>query len=251
MYDTRIENRENLKILINSFEFIFIINLSHVNTNQILIFSKLPSATLWEECHYFTFLQIFLIYDLTEDKGFPDGSDGKELACSEEDLTLIPRLGRSPGEWNGNPLQYSCLENLKIQDGFPPDMPNLKFQLPSRLRLPRLPNLEKTRQRRKPALEEGQAINAALHSERRSPALSRHLQPVSRFPWDWSVLDHRILPSPLWDSLLITPFYRWETEAERHTASDLQLRSERSRASIKAGSVASQIQRLNCTFYCL
>ena len=111
MYDTRIENRENLKIFINSFEFIFIINLSHVNTNQILIFSKLPSATLWEECHYFTFLQIFLIYDLTEDKGFPDGSDGKELACSEEDLTLIPRLGRSPGEWNGNPLQYSCLGN--------------------------------------------------------------------------------------------------------------------------------------------
>lgn len=70
----------------------------------------------------------------------------------------------------------------EFQDGFPPDMPNLKFQLPSRLRLPRLPNLEKTRQRRKPALEEGQAINAALHSERRSPALSRHLQPVSRFP---------------------------------------------------------------------
>ena len=45
------------------------------------------------------------------DKGFPGGSDGKESACSEGDLSSIPRLGRSPGEGNGNPLQYSCLEN--------------------------------------------------------------------------------------------------------------------------------------------
>ena len=37
------------------------------------------------------------------------GSDGK--ACSAGDLGLIPGLGRSPGEGNGNPLQYSCLEN--------------------------------------------------------------------------------------------------------------------------------------------
>ena len=44
-------------------------------------------------------------------KGFPGGSDGKESACNVGDLGLIPRLGRSPGEENGNPLQYSCLEN--------------------------------------------------------------------------------------------------------------------------------------------
>jgi len=43
--------------------------------------------------------------------GFPGGSDGKESVCSAEDLDLIPGLGRSPGEGNGNPLQYSCLEN--------------------------------------------------------------------------------------------------------------------------------------------
>ena len=43
--------------------------------------------------------------------GFPNGSDGKESACSTGDLGLIPGLGRSPGEGNGNPLQYSCLEN--------------------------------------------------------------------------------------------------------------------------------------------
>ena len=41
----------------------------------------------------------------------PDGSDGKESACNVGDLGLIHGLGRSPGEGNGNPLQYSCLEN--------------------------------------------------------------------------------------------------------------------------------------------
>ena len=40
-----------------------------------------------------------------------DGSDGKESACNAEGLGSIPGLGRSPREGNGNPLQYSCLEN--------------------------------------------------------------------------------------------------------------------------------------------
>ena len=43
--------------------------------------------------------------------GFPDGSDGQESACNVGDPGSIPWLGRSPGEGNGNPLQYSCLEN--------------------------------------------------------------------------------------------------------------------------------------------
>ena len=43
--------------------------------------------------------------------GFPGGSKGKESACNAGDLGSIPGLGRSPGEGNGNPLQYSCLEN--------------------------------------------------------------------------------------------------------------------------------------------
>ena len=42
---------------------------------------------------------------------FPGGSDGKESACNAGDLGSIPGLGRSPGEGNGNPLQYSSLEN--------------------------------------------------------------------------------------------------------------------------------------------
>ena len=41
----------------------------------------------------------------------PGGSDGKEFACNVGDAGSIPGLGRSPGEGNGNPLQYSCLEN--------------------------------------------------------------------------------------------------------------------------------------------
>ena len=42
---------------------------------------------------------------------FPGGSDGKESACNAGDLALIPGLERSPGEGNGNLLQYSCLGN--------------------------------------------------------------------------------------------------------------------------------------------
>ena len=43
--------------------------------------------------------------------GFPSGSDGKESTYNATDLGSISGLERSPGEENGNPLQYSCLEN--------------------------------------------------------------------------------------------------------------------------------------------
>jgi len=43
--------------------------------------------------------------------GIHGGSDGKESACNAGDTGLIPGSGSSPGEGNGNPLQYSCLEN--------------------------------------------------------------------------------------------------------------------------------------------
>ena len=42
---------------------------------------------------------------------FPGGSNGKESACNAGDLGSVPGLGRSPGEGNGYPLQYSCWEN--------------------------------------------------------------------------------------------------------------------------------------------
>ena len=43
--------------------------------------------------------------------GFRRSSAGKESTCNAGDLGSIPGLGRSPGEGNGNPLHYSCLEN--------------------------------------------------------------------------------------------------------------------------------------------
>ena len=46
-----------------------------------------------------------------EDKGFPGGSDGKVSVYNVGDQGSIPGLGGSPGEGNGNPLQYCCLEN--------------------------------------------------------------------------------------------------------------------------------------------
>ena len=43
--------------------------------------------------------------------GFPGGSECKKSACNAGDPVSIPGLGRSPGEGNSNPFQYSCLEN--------------------------------------------------------------------------------------------------------------------------------------------
>ena len=55
-------------------------------------------------------------FDLPQNMSdFLDSSRGKESTCharDAEDMDAIPGLGRSPGEGNSNPLQYSCLENL-------------------------------------------------------------------------------------------------------------------------------------------
>ena len=47
---------------------------------------------------------------------FPGGSDGKVSVYNMRDLGWIPGLGRFPGEKNGNPLQYSCLENPMTEE---------------------------------------------------------------------------------------------------------------------------------------
>ena len=52
-------------------------------------------------------------------RGFPNGSDGKESACNGGDLGLIRGSGTSPGEGNGYPLQYSCLENSIDRGAWP------------------------------------------------------------------------------------------------------------------------------------
>ena len=52
-------------------------------------------------------------------KEFAGGSEDKASACHAGDQGLIPGLGRSPGEGNGNPLQYSCLENPMDRGAWP------------------------------------------------------------------------------------------------------------------------------------
>ena len=71
--------------------------LNHWTTSEVL------SAPIWWGLVHFhiSFSQ----------SGFPSDSNGKESACNAEDPGSIPRSGRSPGEENGYPLQYSCLEN--------------------------------------------------------------------------------------------------------------------------------------------
>ena len=55
--------------------------------------------------------EILLIFRDQRPGGFPGGSVVKNLPANAEDMGLIPGLGRSPAEGNGNPLQYSCLGN--------------------------------------------------------------------------------------------------------------------------------------------
>ena len=57
---------------------------------------------------------IYLLVYISQD--FPGGSDGKASAYNAGDLGLIPGSGRSCGEGNGNPLQYSCLENSMTEE---------------------------------------------------------------------------------------------------------------------------------------
>ena len=63
---------------------------------------------------------------------FPGGSDGKESTCNAGDLGLIPGSGRSPGEGNSSPLQYSCLETFMDREAWWPTVhgvPNIWTQL--------------------------------------------------------------------------------------------------------------------------
>ena len=69
-------------------------------------------AKSWTWLSYWTtvgFLNYLII--LLDTYNFPGGSDGKESACNAGNVGFIPGSGRSPGEGNGYPLQYSCLEN--------------------------------------------------------------------------------------------------------------------------------------------
>ena len=56
-------------------------------------------------------LSLEILFFITAYVATKEGSDGKESTCYAEDLGSIPGWGRSPGEGNGNLLQYSCLED--------------------------------------------------------------------------------------------------------------------------------------------
>ena len=60
---------------------------------------------------FFQFLLNRFLFQALGKDGFPSGSDSKESACNAGNPGSIPGSGRSPREGNGNPLQYSCLEN--------------------------------------------------------------------------------------------------------------------------------------------
>ena len=66
------------------------------------------------ECHLEGTLKI-----VNTDRGFPGGSAVKNPPVSAEDVGLIPGSGRSSGGGNGNPLQYSCLENPMDRGAWP------------------------------------------------------------------------------------------------------------------------------------
>ena len=53
----------------------------------------------------------YLSIDISNSMDFPDGSEGKASVCNAGDLGSIPGEGKIPWRRNGNPLQYSCLEN--------------------------------------------------------------------------------------------------------------------------------------------
>ena len=97
----------------------FLYLYTFLTEKEMSIFSKGLNQNYLRNLYYRHFIywtewtETKIIYKnlLMTNKGFPYSSAGKESACNAGDLGLIPRWGRSSGEGNGNPLQYSCLEN--------------------------------------------------------------------------------------------------------------------------------------------
>ena len=76
-----------------------------------LLFSLSTISSISWLCTFCSYFIIIIFTMRYVDLGFPSSSDSKESACNAGDLGSIPGSGRSPGEGNGNLLQYSCLEN--------------------------------------------------------------------------------------------------------------------------------------------
>ena len=73
--------------------------------------SPITKQIWWSDIYLYIYMSYIDTYGIYVYIGFPGGSDGKEAARNARDLNLIPGLGWSPWKGNGNPLQFSCLEN--------------------------------------------------------------------------------------------------------------------------------------------
>ena len=69
------------------------------------------ACTIWITLQNYSLLRVGWSRQFDQDKDFPGGSDGEVSVYNAGDLGSMPGLGRFPGEGNGNPLQYSCLQN--------------------------------------------------------------------------------------------------------------------------------------------
>ena len=85
-------------------------NLKRIDTNELT--KRKETHRLGEHGHQGKGWEKGIVRQFRMDMcDFPGGSDGKASACNAGDPASIPGYGRSPGEGNSNPLQYSCLEN--------------------------------------------------------------------------------------------------------------------------------------------
>ena len=84
-------------------ELVSVIGCIHPNVN--LTLTNHPTILFLKKNNKFINISVFK-------GGFPGGTNSKESACNAGDPGSIPGSGRSPGEWNGYPLQCSCLNSM-------------------------------------------------------------------------------------------------------------------------------------------
>ena len=113
--------------------------------------------------------------------GFPHGSDSKQSSCNAGDSGLIPGSGRSPGEGNGYPLQYSCLEKQRSLTGYSPWGPKEWVSLIAQ-RVRSSPSMPETQVRalgREDPLEKGMATHSSVPAWR-IPSVLKFTAKLSR-----------------------------------------------------------------------
>ena len=112
-----------MEVFIEPFNFSFFsitgqdIDLDYRDIEWFALETNRDHSVIFEIASKYCILDSFVDYDGYSVRlpytlrGFPGGSEVKVSASNEGDLGSIPGSGRSPGEGNGNPLQYYCLEN--------------------------------------------------------------------------------------------------------------------------------------------